>query len=122
MLPATFLRCRGNRGYWAAVSIPGLAFTSSTGKVIEEALTLFLDAAYNAFDKFDLLRLKQHQGRVLQVLPVEVHEVATLEVLPVSQQHDCAVVQLLDKRRERTADGAVSGFLGAGMLVRRTHD
>jgi hypothetical protein len=30
----------------------------------------------------------------------------------VGKQHDCAVVNLLNKRRKRMADGAISCFLG----------
>jgi hypothetical protein len=112
VLPATLLWCRRNRGHWSEVSIRWVS-PSPTGKVTgTRALTLFLDMVDNALDKLNLLRLKKRQGRVVYCFPLEVHEIAPLEVLPEVEQHDCAVMNLLNKCRERMADGAISGFLG----------
>ena len=60
------------------------------------------------------MRLKKLQGRAraANVTPVEGHEVATLKVLPVGEENDCAVLNLLHPAGKRVGEASVSGVLG----------
>ena len=75
-------------------------------------LTYLLESINNVSNKLCLVRLKKLQGRAANVTPVEGHEVATLKVLPVGEENDHTVLNLLHPAGKRVGDASVSGVLG----------
>ena len=74
-------------------------------------LTHFLKTPHNASDTVNLFRRKKRQCGVFNVVPIEVHEIATLKVLPVGQEHDGTMMNLLNKTDEGVTVVSVSCIL-----------
>jgi hypothetical protein len=74
-------------------------------------LTFRLETVHNVPQQLDLVRLEKHQSRLPDLVPLEVHQVAALKVLPVGQEHDGAVVNLLDEAGERILEVSIPSLL-----------
>ncbi len=78
----------------------------------QQLLTYLSESINDVLNKLCLVRLKKLQGRAANVAPVEGHEVATLKVLPVGEENDCAVLNLLHPAGKWVGEASVSGVLG----------
>lgn len=88
--------------------------TSAYSWLLAEAkvqLTHFLKTSHNTFHTVNLLLRERRQCRLSNVVPIEVHEIATLEVLPVCQEHDGTMMNILNKTDEGVTVVSVSCIL-----------
>lgn len=74
-------------------------------------LTSFLEHLNRGFHELELIRPQVCQRGLVRILPVNVHEIAPLEVLPVEEKASAALLYILNQGSERMVYGAVPSLI-----------